>query len=333
MTTPDTSNWTQVFSQLPPEGLIAAGFGIGVGVLLLAFGSRVLKPAFITAGILLGAAVGLVAAYAIDLPFPEWIVAALGGVGFAIFASLAYRPAMGVAMALLFGTAAPLGVIAYAEFRGHHVITDPDGFAPSEGEESRGATRDALGELSNATRDAIDTLRKADNLLSELRSFRDERAREARQLLGLPPREGEAAPTGGDDGSDDGGADGNVATPAWREKFDAVVAQIKAEAQYRWNAADPGVRRSILLSAASGAIFGFLVGLSLTTLSASAVTSMGGSGLVLISGWSLLTSLGFGDQPWMPSSATAWLIIWLAVAFAGLAIQWTIRRKPADSSR
>lgn len=326
MTTPDTSNWTQVFSQLPPEGLIAAGFGIGVGVLLLCFGSRVLKPAFVTAGILLGAAVGLVAAYAIDLPFPEWIVAILGGVGFAIFASLAYRPAMGVAMALLFGTAAPLGVIAYAEFRGHHVITDPT--SPADGEAPGEGTRDALGELGDATRQAIDTLRRADNLLDELRAFRDDRAREARRLLGLSPRSDDAATT--QDAPDEGG-DAN--TPAWREKFDAVVAQIKAEAQYRWNAADPGVRRSILLSAASGAIFGFLVGLSLTTLSAAAVTSMGGSGLVLASGWSLLTSLGFGDQPWMPSSTIAWLIVWLVVALAGLAIQWTIRRKPADSSR
>ncbi len=326
MTTPDTSNWTQVFSQLPPEGLIAAGFGIGVGVLLLAFGSRVLKPAFVTAGILLGAAVGLVGAYAVDLPVPAWVVAILGGAGFAIFASLAYRPAMGVAMALLFGTAAPLAVIAYAEFRGHHVITDP--MSPADGEASGDGTRDALGELGDATRRAIDTLRRTDNLLDELRAFRDDRAREARQLLGLPPRSDDAATT-----QDAPGEEGDAATPAWREKFDAVVAQIKAEAQYRWNAADPGVRRSILLSGASGAIFGFLVGLSLTTLSAAAVTSMGGSGLVLASGWSLLTSLGFGNQPWMPSSTIAWLIVWLVVALAGLAIQWTIRRKPADSSR
>jgi hypothetical protein len=92
------------------------------------------------------------------------------------------------------------------------------------------------------------------------------------------------------------------------------------------------VRRSITLSAACGAVFGFLVGLSVPTIAATLLTTMLGSALIIMGASTGAVELAIEDQSWLPQSSTHWVALWLMIAAIGMVIQWTFSRKAADRS-
>lgn len=311
---------TDILRDLPPEWMIVFGALLLAGLLVWVFGNRLLKAAFVLAGMCLGGGIGFALAVALKLPVPEWMAGVGGSVVLGLFAWLAYRPAMGVCMAILLGLASPAAVIAYAEFRGHHVVTQSDDAGSGDramngnGTPSELERRDLVIEM----RELLQRMRESRSLSDETRDLLRERWRRHGEELGLDVGEEEE--------------DGEIALPPWREQFDLLVESIRTEAVARWEAADPGVRRSVVLSAASGAILGLLIGLSLPGIAASLLTAMVGSAAVLFSGWSIITSLHGGVPGWMPSGPGVWVIVWVAMSVAGLALQWTIRREPADKT-
>jgi len=312
---------TDILRDLPPEWLVVAGALLLAGLILWVFGRRLLKSAFVLAGSCLGAGIGFALAVALKVPAPEWMIAVGGAVVLGLFAWLAYRPAMGVCMAILLGLASPAAVIGWAEYRGHHVVTEPPATSDQpSGADAEGAAserRDLVVEM----RELLRRMRESRDLSNETRDLLREQWQARGEELGLDVREA-------------GEEDEEVAMsiPPWREQFELLVESIRTEASARWQAANPGVRRSVVLSASSGAILGLLIGLSLPGIAASILTAWVGSGVALFSAWSVATSLQGESPGWMPSSPGVWFIVWAAMSVAGIVLQWTIRSKPADKA-
>ena len=312
-----------LLTDLPIELTLAAAVVVLLGILLWAFGSRVLKPAFVVAGIAIGGAAGYLAGIALDLDVPEWLFAVAGAIGLGLLAFLAYRAAMGLCLALLFGLTAPLLVVAWADFRGVEAFPETENsklealFA-----EDGDATPDA--DIMQELRDLQDKIINAENLSEEAQRLLEEKGG---GLFGL-----------GSESTDiEYDEDGNPLPPqnppAWREQLDRVIEIVREEAKARWDATPQGVRRSLVLSTACGAIFGLLLGLAAPKFSASLVTVLSGSAMMLTGGWTLVEHYVPSPPDWIPSNSTAWGLTWLGLAAVGMAIQWTLRAKPADKSK
>jgi hypothetical protein len=79
-------------------------------------------------------------------------------------------------------------------------------------------------------------------------------------------------------------------------------------------------------------LLGLVVGAVASTLSAAAITAVGGSLLWLCGVQVLAIRIGVPEGPWLPSSGSAWLIVWLITSILGVVIQWTFRKRPADKA-
>lgn len=115
----------------------------------------------------------------------------------------------------------------------------------------------------------------------------------------------------------------------WRERVLqvwTVFTELPGEA---WaNTAGP-LRWILLAGTASGAVLGLFVGAAAPVLSASIVTALGGSLLLLGSGWTMALKLHVSEQL-LPTSTLQWLVWWMVAAVIGLFLQWIFRAKPAD---
>ena len=96
-----------------------------------------------------------------------------------------------------------------------------------------------------------------------------------------------------------------------------------------WDNTSPPLRWILLAGTASGAVLGLFVGAAAPVLSASIVTALGGSLLLLGSGWTMALKLRAPEQ-FLPTSTLQWLLWWMVAAVIGLFLQWIFRAKPAD---
>lgn len=318
-------------ADLPTEGWIVVVVCGVAGILLWAFGGKILKSAIVLSGAILGASAGFVVAEVLIVPIPPWTLSLGGAAIIGVLAWMAYRPAMGLCLAILIGTAAPVGVLAYAEYRGIDVFdtsTEADaGEETTDNVETTGGNETTDSEIETdvfeAFLDGYNLMKKSDNPFEDFRRFVSNRGNSL--LTGeedQPTEDIEAEST----------EENPDSAPVWMEIYSEVVEELKAEIIRRWEYAPAGVRRSLVLSCISGAILGLLIGLSLPGVAASLITALAGSAMILSSGFTALNTIGIAEQSWLPSTATVWLIVWFGASIAGMAIQWTIRRKPADSS-
>ncbi|MGI9014706.1 MAG: hypothetical protein ACR2GY_10710 [Phycisphaerales bacterium] len=316
----DLENWADVLSRLPIEGVLGAALVVLIGLLLWAFGRRILKAAIVTCGLALGAAIGWFgAAYAEGLPLPPWAIAAAFAVVLGFMAWLSYRPAMALFLAIVLAALCPLLVIAWSSIRGIEAFPQPAHMQDAGSDEV-----DTSRSLMEEIRELEERARNADNIVQEARDLLKERGRDA---MGMNETDADA--------DDDDATAEAAALPPWREQLDVVVSRARTLIRERWEAADPGIRRSILLSVACGAILGLLIGLVAPGFTASLVTATIGSAMLLFGGSVLTASLGgtSAELPWLPRSAIAWASVWLALSVIGIAIQWTFRPRSVDNQR
>ncbi len=96
-----------------------------------------------------------------------------------------------------------------------------------------------------------------------------------------------------------------------------------------WENTSGPLRWIVVASAASGGMLGLFLGAAAPAISASIVTALGGSLLVLASGWTIALKSHVPEQ-WLPHTTPQWLLWWLVAAVIGLGLQWIFRSKPAD---
>lgn len=116
------------------------------------------------------------------------------------------------------------------------------------------------------------------------------------------------------------------------ERARLFFASLTQQAAPIWN--DLPTERRMTLSAAGvvGLILGALAGFLLPSRAAAVSTSFIGPAIWLPIGLYLLSALGVPVESWAPARPLVWLGVWLALAGAGLLVQWTRHRPTADKA-
>lgn len=116
------------------------------------------------------------------------------------------------------------------------------------------------------------------------------------------------------------------------EQARLFFASLTQQAAPIWN--DLPTERRMTLSAAAvvGMILGALAGFLLPSRAAAISTSFIGPAIWLPTGLYLLSALGVPVESWAPARPLVWMGGWLALAGAGLLVQWTRPRPTADKA-
>lgn len=329
----DLSDLMNSISEIRLGGLVPVGLLFLCGVILWAAGRRVMRVGFAAAGLLVGGVLGMALAQGGELGAKPWVAGVAGAVAFAVVAAVAYRLALAGAVALLLAMLAPMGVWT-AEQQGlivfssqqerpagettQPVLATPgspaidstgnppnaEGSKPAKPLTVSGEVESGLGGLGNAANDVAQRV----GALSASDSPK-------------PPANAEsgaaAAPPATDPATEEGVAQ-QLATPV------KAAAEVVGSA---WSEATPPERGSFVAAGLFGAMLGLVLGTAAPVFSAILVSALGGSFLLLATGWILGARLGIAGESWMPQNPTHWTILWLITAIVGLGIQWIFRPK------
>lgn len=282
---------------MPLSALIPVALIVVTGLVLWTAGRSVLRAAFAIVGLMVGGIIGWIIGDSLGGTLTPWIGALVSGILLAVGAALMYRAAVAVSMSVLIGLASPLAVITVAELQAARA-----GKTLSDGEVSN-PIADKVTEWWNGPSGA--SSRPHETSIEE--EIRNESIRRATDALQDRIRE---APQ----------------LQEFRRHGERFVEALKQ----KWYSTPEKMRPTLILAAVSGAIVGLLFGILAPSISASAVTSFGGSLLWLTALQILALRFGVPDGPWFPKSGMLWLGIWLITTLAGVVIQWTVQRKRAD---
>ena len=298
---------TKTIVELPPPGLIPVVLLLLVGLVLWAAGRRVLRTGFAAAGLIFGGVMGYAAGgldIVAQMQLPAWVFAAVAAVVAALVFAAAYRLVLAAVIALLLAALAPLSVWTAAEM----------GALPVKGGGS--VTQEPLfaGSLQQPNAEPATDL---DRWLEEMFGTPGAPGEETEPVINeqdpvLPPP--------------DDDAEANVWSQWWA-RARAVFVDLFRTA---WKKSPEPLRWSVVAAAAVGGLLGLVLGAAAPAISAAVVTALGGSGIMLTSSLTLATRVEALQGSWMPSTPTAWLAWWVALAVIGLGIQWMLRTKRAD---
>ncbi|MEC9373890.1 MAG: hypothetical protein VYC34_08600, partial [Planctomycetota bacterium] len=111
------------------------------------------------------------------------------------------------------------------------------------------------------------------------------------------------------------------------------IRALRDEAGAEWSRLPEAHRFALVISAALGALTGLVAGLAAPKHVAAITTSFVGAAAWLGAGAILARTHGVVGAESLPSSAAAWVLIWLLVSAIGAALQWTALRPRADKSK
>lgn len=298
------NDFSSAIQNLPATGLIPLGILIVTGLCLWAAGRKILRFAFAVIGLLIGGLVGWLLGETMNVGALSWAFAAVGAFVFACIAALALRLAVTGAMIGVFTILAPMAVITVLEFR-----------------VSRAGKTLAEVEVTNPVSDEITRwLQQHDDpaLRQQAGAAIESWSQSAREQLDRAKSalneslEGEANET--------------------IDHVERFGAQIVEAIRAKWDNTPQSLKPTLLVSCVIGGLTGFLAGIIAFKISAAAVTSLGGSLLWLAGVQVLAIRLELPDGPWMPTTSSGWLAAWLITSALGMVIQWTFRKRTADSN-
>lgn len=298
------NDFSSAIQSLPATGLIPLGILMITGILLWAAGRRILRFAFAVIGLLIGGLTGWLLGEAMNLGTVSWATAAAGAFVAACVAALALRFAVTLGMIVVFAVLAPLAVVTVLELR-----VSLAGKSLSD------------VQVSNPISDEITRwLQQHDDA-----ALREE-AGSAIESLGQSAREQYGRAKTALDGTFEGEANHTI------DHVEQFGSKMVEAVRAKWDATPPSLRPTLLVSCVIGGLTGFLAGVVAFKISAAAITSLGGSLLWLAGVQILAMRLELPDGPWMPTSSTAWLTVWLITSALGVVIQWMFRKRTADST-
>ena len=308
--------------------ILVPGAMLVIGLVLWAFGRKVLRGAMAASGLLAGGAVGWVLAGALAraevVDVPPVLMALVTGLTLACLAALAYRFAVTVALMVVFAVAGPLGIWTAAELR----LPEFDVRWPgTESVEDAGAEVEAEADeraTIEAFLDAIGVAVGAPGVESD----------DGDPLPPLP----EGTPEGFQEHwdrilgteSEALGLD-SVETAQRIDEARTFAGKVAVWAKDAWAQTPPRVRTALVAAALIGLLLGLLLGTLAPHFSAALVTAFGGGGLALAGLVGVGDHFGFAGSGVLPVSPAAWSLWWLILSIIGLSIQWMARPRNADN--
>ncbi len=253
------------------------------GVLLLLFGARILRPAFILLGMAAGSLLGA-------LLLPNFVPDALAGIP---------SPMLGLGVGALIG-----GCVALAMFRTAMGISS----AVALGALATLAATIHLSHTPGALPAAPDT--------TAIKAAWNESAAEAAKTLAVEKTKSVSDRVRGVTAAKEP-APNETAAKATRDFLDQIFLQGRD-----WWASLPGDSRITLAAAmVGGTILGFVLGIVAPRKGAAIITSLLGAGMMLASIAWLVRGLDLPGKGLLAATPTLWLAAWLLPALAGVVFQ------------
>ena len=313
---------TDLIEQIPDSvhGIVVGAFLSGL--VIWAFGHRLVRPMMVLAGLVAGSALGFLVIGFLPETIPFWIPVAGGALVLGVFAIATYRLAMSWTLAVCLAIACPLGYYTYTEIAGTYA--GQPGEEISVDELLGTSTNGGDGDASDAANDENgETSSPLEFSTEDLKKSAEEGIKRVKDILGQP----------GDDTA--GGEDPEEREPAkpiipesWRKSLRDTLSYLWTTAGDKWQDAPGGQKLGIVASTLAGLIGGFIAGVLMPSVSAAIVTAFSGSLIMLLSGFWLAAKLSLpGVDSVKPQSATASLSWWLGLAMLGLFMQIILRTR------
>lgn len=291
---------TAQIQQMPALGWIPLVLLLLLGLVLWAAGRRTLRTGFAAGGLLTGVVVGSVLSHievVADVGVPSWVVALAAAVIFALIAAALYRVVLAASIGVLLGALAGLSVLA-----ADHLQVLPFGAGGDAGAQS------TLHSDPPSSGDTTDDLNEwLDDVF-------------AKDQPTPPPPAPSADATGAE------------ATVAWIDWIRRMGAAAVAAPGAVWAQCPQRLRWVLGAATAVGALLGLVFGAAAPGFAASIVTALGGSLLVLSTGWIMAVRLGVEQGPVVDASPVTSLSVWMIAAVIGLGLQWMLKARSADKA-
>jgi len=294
--------------------MLPAGIHIGVGLVFIAglvvwaFGRRLLRPMLVLASLATGASVGLVVAAMIPESVSVWWPIGLCAGFFALIGLAAYRFMMAAMLAISLGLACPLGYFTYTEITGLY-----------DGSEAEQLSLDDLITIPGIGQDS-EVQQTIEEGIEQARDIGD---RAAEELLKDHDQEGTEA-------GDSEGKSHDEEIPAWRRHLTQTARSWGQEGAILWQDAPGAQKVGAILASVAGIVCGILIGILLPKISGAVVTALVGSLIVLTTGTWLATRFGASPGVVGFGSSTGALTWWILFSLIGLVIQFKSSRSKAD---
>ncbi len=281
----------------------------GAGLLIWAFGHRLLRPMMVLGGAVAGSGIGLVASGYLPESIDFWIPIVAGAAVFGLIAIAAYRMVMAWSLALVLAVVCPLGYYTYTELSGQfdgqpgepledaELVLNLGEDAKESGEESEGFD---LEDLRKSTE-------KAKELLADI----------------LDPDEENAEDSDGDDEP--------LIPDTWRLKMRETIATLGDTVSTHWKDAPSSQKLGVVIAGLAGLLGGLAAGILVPSASSAIVTSFAGALMMLTSGMWLATRFDVPIDMIRPESATGSLTWWLSLSVVGLIFQFVLSGKKSKS--
>jgi hypothetical protein len=304
------SELSRTMQDLPLAGLIPAGLLLVLGLMLWIAGQRVLRPVFALAGLVVGAGAGWLAAAAfvrheIDIGLPPWLGAVILGLLFAAVGALVYRLAVAFALAVVLALAGAAAVLTVNEI--DIVPSWSQDATPAPAEDPGAPVFSLPGPIEDLANDWLRRTATGDTGETDAGDLArgDDEPTTLERVAGANERLGEA---------------------------EDLAEQVLAIAAEWWQQVPAPVRPVLVGAALAGLLAGLLLATFAQRLSVTTVTAFGGSLLWIGSLGVLASRFGVDLKALVADSPGVTLVLWLIVSLIGVAIQWTTRARPADTS-
>lgn len=301
---------------LPPVGLVVIFAILVCGLLMWAFGGRLVKPMYGFLFGVAGATAGLLVPAALGMEMSPYIGVAVGAVVGVFAGILLFRISMATALGTAGGVLALLLAAAVVWLNPN--VANESG-TPLSGDEL------FLADVPVTTDDEFMNAPGHDQALE----FAFD------SIFGT--NEADAPSDNGEFDEDDEALDEAVEAAAAlaktaMERIHAFIVELSAEARAAWGELPENQRLVFGVAAVLGGLAGFLLGFAFPKKVAAIGSAFIGAGIWAPIAVKALRDFDAPGAASLPTTARAWLITWLIIAAIGLALQWTVLKPKADRS-
>lgn len=284
---------------------VAAVMTLLVGMLIWLAGGKLMRPAFIALGALVGVALAHLMPAMISQWIGEWMLSGLGAVIGAMVGWLAFRVLVANTLAVVISVVSVLGVAAFVRLP---VPSAAPGAVETAPEESGPTTPRTLEEwfASLQLKQLKDTVREA---VDAAKARVDETAAEP---------------------DESAGSIADLTVERGSRAVKVFAARSWQQLVFFWNRdLDARGRALLLLALVMGYLGGLVLGFALPKRAAAVTTAMIGPAVWMPAAAYGIVALGLPLASRIPSDPLVWLVAWAALAGAGLVFQLFFGKKKA----
>lgn len=304
-------------ADLPWSIHIAVGLAFLVGLMIWLAGGRLMRPAFIALGAIIGASLAHLIPEAVDQAVGRWVVIAVGALLGILFGWLAFRVLVAGTLGIVVSIVSALGVTAFV-----HLDPPEDRIVAPVPAESAEPAPDS---------EHAQPVWRPRSMEEWILSLQLDRLKESAAKVGAEARA--AMDEAESDDADLPGSIADLTVKRGSRAIKAFAARSWEQLVRFWNLdLDPRGRALILLALCVGFLGGLVLGLALPKRAAAVTTAMIGPAVWMPAAAYLMVAAGLPLARQIPADPLLWLLAWVVLAGLGLLLQLLGSRRSSGAS-